>query len=158
MPRSRVPALLPAFVALTACTAPVSAAAPSSTSSSTPTSIPTAAGWQEPADYSFAVTSWCGERMFTGDYRVEVAGGEVVASQRHDATDGEWKPVDYLQWVPTLGDMLEEVARATDAPEAGEVTLESDPADGHPIVVRVDHLANAIDDETCYEITAYEPA
>jgi hypothetical protein len=143
---------VPAVAVLAACAAPSSAAAPSSD----PT--PSAVGWQEPADYSFTVTASCGERMFTGDYRVEVAGGDVVASQRHDATDGEWKPVDYLQWVPTLGDMLEEVARATDAPEAGEIVLETDPADGHPTEVRVDPLANAIDDETCYEITAYEPA
>ena len=157
MTKRRAALLLPAVAVLAACgsagtpaTTPVPAAASSATSAG--------GGWQEPADYSFAVTAWCGERMFTGDYRVEVVGGEVVASQRHDATDGEWKPVDYLQWVPTLGDMLDEVAQATDAPEAGEVTLETDPTDGHPTMVTVDRLANAIDDESCYEITDYQPA
>ena len=144
--------LVPAMVTLVACATPGGPAAP--TSSGTP-----AAGeWQEPENYSFAVTSSCGERAFIGDYRVVVGGGEVVASEWRDPADGRWTPVDRLEWVPTLGDMLDEVRVASGDPEAGEVLLESDPADGHPTSISVDHIENAIDDETCYVITDYQPA
>lgn len=115
-------------------------------------------GWHEPADYSFSVTSSCGERAFVGDYRVDVVGGVVASGQHRDPADGRWKQVEDLASLPTLGDMVDEVAQATDDPDAGDVTLETDPIDGHPTEISVDHLEDAIDDETCYVITDYEPA
>ena len=141
--------LLPLALGLTACGMTGGAVASSGTL--------TAEEWQEPADYSFAVTSSCGERTFLGDYRVDVVGGEVAASDRRNP-DGEWEPVAQLESVPTLGDLLDEVRETAGTPDAGEVTLERDPADGHPTAISVDQLKNAIDDEQCYVITDYQPA
>jgi hypothetical protein len=59
--------------------------------------------------------------------------------------------------VPTLGEMLRRAAEATASGES-EVTVERDPVDGHPTLVDIDWIVNAIDDEECYEILAYEPA
>ena len=147
-------AVLPLAVAtLAACATPGGAAAPAASTGS-----PSSGGWQEPAAYSFAVTSSCGERGFLGDYQVIVAGGEVVEAQWRDRTSGAWAPFDQLEAVPTLGDMLEEVREASEDPEAGEVSLETDPVDGHPTAISVDHIENAIDDESCYLITDYQPA
>jgi hypothetical protein len=139
-----------AVATLAACATPGGAAAPAGTTS--------AGAWTEPADYSFVVTSPCGERGFLGTYQVVVAGGEVVDSQWRDPASGAWAPFDQLESVSTLGDMLEEVRVASEDPEAGEVSLETDPADGHPTSVSVDHIEDAIDDESCYEITDYRPA
>jgi hypothetical protein len=149
MTRSVAAVLLPVALGVAAC----------GTSGGTVASsgMLTAEEWQEPAAYSFAVTSSCGERSFIGDYRVDVAGGEVVASEWRNP-EGQWEPVDQLEWVPTLGDMVDEVHAVAGTPDAGEVTLETDPADGHPTAISVDPLANAIDDEHCYVITDYEPA
>ena len=115
--------------------------------------------WREPADYRFTVESSCGERSFIGVYRVTVRGGEVVAARLDDPVGGRTVvlPSEELQWVPTLDDMLEEAQSAAGDPEAGEVVVRSDPADGHPTSVRVDAVANAIDDESCYEVTDYQP-
>ena len=71
---------------------------------------------------------------------------------------GVWAPFDQLESVPTLGDMLEEFREASEDPEAGEVSLETDPRDGHPTAISVDHIEAAIDDESCYVITDYRPA
>jgi hypothetical protein len=140
-----------ALAGLAACAGPGGAAAPAATSSA-------AGAWQEPGDYSFTVRSSCGERSFLGVHHVVVAGGEVAESEWLDPATGVWTSVDSLESVPTLGDLLAEVEQASGDPEAGEVVLESDPVDGHPTVIRVDHIENAIDDESCYEITEYEPA
>ena len=158
MTRSLAAVLPLAVLTLAGCATSGGAAAPVPASPSTSSGPSAVGGWEEPADYSFAVTSSCGERAFLGHYRVVVSGGAVVESQWRDPAGGEWAPVDQLEWVPTLGDMLEEVRVASGDPEAGEVSLESDPADGHPTAISVDHIANAIDDETCYVITDYRPA
>ena len=124
-----------------------------------PATAPEAAEWDEPADYRFSVTSSCGERAFIGEYRVTVRGGEVAAAETANPDTGEWSPVD-PQWLPavlTLGDMLDEV-REAEAQRADTVELVTDPADGHPVEVRVDHDVSAIDDESCYDVTDYEPA
>jgi hypothetical protein len=91
-------------------------------------------------------------------YRVSVRGGEVVGADR-DGPDGATVALESeeLQWVPTLRDMLDEAHRATGNSEAGEIEVVTDPADGHPTEVSVDHVKAAIDDESCYAITAYEP-
>ena len=124
-----------------------------------PAPVSEAAEWDEPADYRFAVTSSCGERAFIGDYRVTVRGGQVAAAETADPDTGKWTPVD-PRWLPdvlTLRDMLDE---AREAQEQGADTVEvvTDPADGHPVEVRVDRETNAIDDESCYDVTDYEPA
>ena len=82
-----------------------------------------------------------------------------MAADRRDPGDGRWSPLDagQLESVPTLGDMLAEAEAASDDPEAGEVVVETDPADGHPTSVSVDALADAIDDESCYIVTDYRP-
>jgi Family of unknown function (DUF6174) len=124
-----------------------------------PATTSAAVGWDEPPAYRFAVTSSCGERAFIGDYRVTVRNGQVVGAD-HLSFDGEaWQPVQRGEWevIPTLGAMLEEAAGASGKPEVGEVLVRTDPADGHPVEVRVDHRSDAIDDESCYVVTDYRP-
>ncbi len=142
-----------ALAALAGCLAACASAG--GTATPAPTSA-AAASWEEPADYSFSVLSECGERNFLGEYDVVVRGGAVVEASRRDHT-GRWTavPVEQLPSIPTLGEMLDEVRQTEGDPEAGEVVLETDPADGHPTEVRVDHLEMAIDDESCYTITAF---
>jgi hypothetical protein len=53
--------------------------------------------------------------------------------------------------------MLRLVAEARDGGVA-DVSLVTDPADGHPLQVDIDWLPEAIDDEECYVISDYAPA
>jgi len=52
--------------------------------------------------------------------------------------------------------MLERVAKAR-REDAAEITLSTDPADGHPLVIEIDWHASAIDGEECYEISGFVP-
>ena len=142
---------------LTGC-ATAGTGGPGSSQSTSPAPGNSAAGdpWREPDDYRFTVESSCGERSFLGVYRVTVRGGEVVAADLVDDGTVVLTPHE-LQWVPTLGDMLAEARSAAADPEAGEVVVRADAADGHPTSVRVDAVEAAIDDESCYEITDYRP-
>lgn len=141
----------------TATGAPNSATAPR-TSVPAPRIPETATAWQEPEDYRFTVDSSCGERNFIGVYRVTVRNGEVVRADHDDRFEERnvRLPPEELRWVPTLGDMLDEARGAAGDPEAGEIVVVTDPGDGHPTEVRVDHHADTIDDESCYDVTDYE--
>ena len=164
MTRSLAVSLAAVAASMTACASAGGTAAPAPTSSAPTAPAPTApaptsaaaAAWEEPADYSFSVVSECGERSFLGEYDVVVRGGAVVEALHRDHT-GAWTevPAQQLASIPTLGEMLDEVRQTEGDPEAGEVVLETDPADGHPTEVRVDHVEMAIDDESCYTITAF---
>lgn len=118
------------------------------------------ADWEAPDGYRFTVDSSCGERPFLGVYRVTVRGGDVIAADYDHPLTGATvalEPEELQSWVPTLEDMLDEARGATGDPEAGEIEVVTDPADGHPTKVSVDHIESAIDDESCYVVTDYEP-
>jgi hypothetical protein len=113
------------------------------------------AGWLEPANYSFTVESSCGERALIGTFRVTVHDHKTVAFLGLDEAGRRYQ--GDAGSLPTLRGLLEEAGDAA-AHEADSVKVETDPADGHPVNVAIDYLANAIDDEACYLITDYLPA
>jgi hypothetical protein len=163
MTRRLAAVLLPGVVALGGCAAAGGAAAPAPSSVGTSvvgtSAAGTSPGWVEPHDYSFAVTSSCGERAFLGDYRVTVVRGAIASAAWRDPGDGRWTAVEeaLLAEVPSLGEMVADARAASGDPAAGEVLVESDPADGHPTEISVDPIADAIDDEFCYVVTDYRP-
>jgi hypothetical protein len=122
------------------------------------TDVSDAAAWEEPEDYRFSVASSCGERAFIGDYRVTVRDGKVASAEVSHPDSGQWNPVEprWLLAILTLAEMLDEV-REAEADGADTVEVVTDPADGHPVEVRVDYAVHAIDDESCYDVTEYEP-
>lgn len=123
-----------------------------------PTPSSSVAAWREPREYSFTLNSQCGERGGLGLFHVKVQNGRVLevvglddAGRRHVASAPDGRIVGL---VPTLADLL---AQATDARNDGadEVTVTTDPADGHPTSVTIDWVTEAIDDEACYTITDF---
>ncbi|HEV2755622.1 MAG TPA: META domain-containing protein [Actinomycetota bacterium] len=111
--------------------------------------------WAAPDDYSFRVRSRCGEQNFIGTFRIVVEDGRVA---RAEGLDGSAiAALDYMskEEVPTLSDLLD---YAREAEEAGAevVGVDYDPDDGHPESIEFDYDTNAIDDESCFTVTAYE--
>ena len=98
-----------------------------------------------------------GERLLIGRFRVEVENGAVVSVE---ALDGQAQSVTAFitpEAVPTLAEILERVAEAR-RQNAYEVTLSTDPVDGHPTMVSIDWDFNTIDEEECYAISEYAPS
>lgn len=158
-------AVLVFALVLSACsTAPVDPSeAPTPISSLTQTplpsasSVPTTGEWTEPADYSFTIDSQCGERALIGRFRVEVENRAVVSVEGFDEQGRSVAAIIEPEAVPTLAEMFERVAEAR-RDNASEVILSTDPADGHPVSVKIDWQANMIDEEECYEISDFASA
>ncbi len=112
-----------------------------------------AAAWTEPADYRFTFEQSCGEQPLTGRFRVEVTGGGVGRTEGLDPAARRALMLRMAGLVPTLGQMVADAEQAR--ADGAEVTVERDPADGHPVAIRVDRDRNATDDETCYTISDY---
>jgi hypothetical protein len=149
---------LAAGVLVTGCGAGATAGTTAGPTAPTTSSAASVAAWDEPGDYRFTVESSCGERAFIGRYRVDVRDGRVAAAEELHPDEQTWLPVEQ-QWmpsVPTLGDLLDD-ARLAAEHEADVVEVRTDPADGHPVEVRVDEDVAAIDDEVCYVVTGYRP-
>jgi hypothetical protein len=93
-----------------------------------------------------------GERDYFGRMRVIVDGGEALEYVALDETAERFSgaPSD----VPTLADLIALVKEARSATEP-EVTLVTDPQDGHPVEIFIDWAPDAMDDEECYVITDY---
>jgi hypothetical protein len=104
-------------------------------------------GWREPPAYTFVMESSCG--WFGGRFLITVEDGEVTAVS---GLDGNTEPVDN-EHVGTLGELMQAVERARSDRDA-EVTLRTDPVDGHPVEVAFD-MSAGIDDESCYLIESY---
>jgi hypothetical protein len=109
--------------------------------------------WTEPADYKFTVESSCGGQPLIGLFRVTVSDGAVIKSEGLDTAARRALMLRIAHLVPTLQQMVDQAEQARDGGAA--VTLERDPADGHPVAVRIDESKDAIDDETCYTISGY---
>ena len=134
-------------------------AAPEATELTEPTKVAvplpgSATTWSEPADYTFVMESYCGERNLIGRFRVHVEDHSTVEIERLDQAAQAFSGT--AEEVPTLGAL---VARATEARIAGAdtVTVNMDPVDRHPTEIKVDWRAQAIDDEECYAISEYVP-
>jgi hypothetical protein len=126
-------------------------------SSSGPGATPAAAtppAWTEPANYRFTLESSCGQQPLIGRFRVDVAGGVVDRTQGLDEAGRRAVMLRIGNLVPTLAQMVADAEQAR-ADGADEVVVDRDPADGHPVAVRVDPDRNATDDETCFTISDY---
>ncbi|NNN32371.1 hypothetical protein HLK59_18795 [Streptomyces sp. S3(2020)] len=116
---------------------------------------PAASAWEEPAAYTYTLTSSEGERALIGIFRITVRDGEVTKAVGLD--DSARRVVRELpDQVPTIGALLEELeqARGDDA-DTAEARYA---ADGHPTRIEIDRERNAVDDEVRYDISTYEPA
>ena len=112
------------------------------------------ATWTEPSSYKFTLTSSCGERALIGRFKVTVEGGLVTRNEGLDDSARRALMLRLAKLVPTLGD-LEAEADTARKEGADQVVVQVDPVDGHPTSIRIDHDANAIDDESCYDISDY---
>lgn len=133
-------------------TAAAGCAGPAETPAATPAS--SAPAWTEPANYRFTFESSCGEQALIGRFRVDVANGVVDRTQGLDEAGKRAVMLRIADLVPTLGQMVADAEQAR-ADGAHEVAVERDPADGHPVAIRIDQDRNAVDDETCFTISDY---
>lgn len=112
-------------------------------------------GWKAPRNYSFRVRSRCGEQSFIGTFHIVVANGEIA-----DAKGLDESAVAALRSmgkdIPTLTDLLDYAVEA-EQEDADVVDVVFDESDGHPKKIEIDYDAAAIDDESCFFITDYEP-
>jgi hypothetical protein len=113
---------------------------------------PSSPAWQEPASYTYTLTSSEGERSLIGTFRVTVRDGEVDEAVGLD--DSARRVVRQLpDQVPTLGDLLKEAEQARGE---GADTVDTEYAqDGHPTHIELDWDEDAIDDEARYVISDY---
>ncbi|OPG06369.1 hypothetical protein B1R27_17875 [Streptomyces sp. GKU 895] len=111
--------------------------------------------WEEPAAYTYTLTSSEGERSLIGRFRVTVKDGKVTEAVGLDA--GARRFVERTpDQVPTLGALLDELEQArSDDADTAEAEYA---ADGHPELIFLDRDENAVDDEERYVVESYEPA
>lgn len=128
-----------------------SAAEPTPATSSPASSA--AAEWREPTTYSFTLESQCGERNLIGRCHIAVENGVVVGVVGLD-DPGRRFVAGSIGEVPTLADLLGRVAEAR-SDGADEVSMSTDPADGHPVSVEIDWQTSVTDDEECYTISDF---
>jgi hypothetical protein len=149
------------MVVLTGC-APTAATGGSGASAREPVAVPAAPAaapaakgrWTEPPAYKFTLTSTCGERALIGRFRVTVTKGMVTRTAGLDDAARKALMLRLSRLVPTLGQLLDEADTAR-RNGADEVVVHVDPADGHPTSIRIDPSRDAIDDESCYDISDY---
>jgi hypothetical protein len=110
--------------------------------------------WTEPPDYKFTLMSSCGERALIGRFKVTVSQGHVTRMEGLDDAARRAVMLRLAKLVPTLGELKAEADTARKE-GADQVVVEVDPVDGHPTSIRIDPQANAIDDESCYDISDY---
>jgi hypothetical protein len=118
------------------------------------TGVSEAQAWAEPARYAYTLQSSCGERLLIGRFRVTVERGAVTKAEALDESAASVLEGRKPDVVPSIGALVAEAAKAR-ADNADKVTVELDPADGHPTKVTIDPYSNAIDDESCYDVTGY---
>ena len=118
-----------------------------------------------PSDYTYVLTSSCGERALLGTYEIAVAGADrVVSAKPADAKPADGKPADAKPAdaetspmattdYPTIKALLESALGA--GPKA-EVEFEADAA-GLPARLSIDPEPDASDDEECYRFAGITP-
>ncbi len=108
-----------------------------------------AAGAKLPSDYSYVLTSTCGERPLLGTYEIVVAQGRAVSGTPVQAPDDVPAGVEY----PTITTLLD---NALGAGANADVVFETDAA-GLPARLSIDPDRNTSDDEECYRFTGITP-
>lgn len=110
--------------------------------------------WDAPPNYSFQVSSKCGEQNFIGTFHIVVRDGEVAEAKGLDES-GTNSVESMGDEIPTLSDLLD---YADEAQRAGADVVEVayDENDGHPTKIEFDYNLNATDDESCFVINKYE--
>jgi hypothetical protein len=109
--------------------------------------------WDAPADYTFDVTSQCGEQSFIGTFHIVVEGGEIARVKELDE-EGKWTVSHVGKSTPTLSVLLGYALEAQQL-DADVVDVVYDDTDGHPQRIDIDYDLNAIDDESCFVVTKY---
>jgi len=109
--------------------------------------------WMEPANYSYQLSSNCGERILIGTFWVTVVDHKVVGVDARDPAAAALLEQGYSDAVPSLDGLMGEYAEAIDG--AADVVEIAQGGDGHPESISVDWSSNAIDDEACYKIANY---
>ncbi|KUN17060.1 hypothetical protein AQJ23_43670 [Streptomyces antibioticus] len=111
--------------------------------------------WEEPAAYTYTLTSSEGERSLIGRFRVTVRDGKVTEAVGLDDSARQFV-ARTPDLVPTLGALLGELEQArSDGADTAEAEYA---ADGHPERIFLDWDENAVDDEERYVVESYEPA
>jgi hypothetical protein len=111
--------------------------------------------WEEPASYTYTLTSSAGERMLLGTFEVTVRDGKVRKAVGLD--DSARQVVRRAPGeVPTIGELLGELEQAR-RDHAHRADAEY-AADGHPVRISLDWQKDAIDDEALYVIGSFAPA
>ncbi|MEV7064287.1 DUF6174 domain-containing protein [Streptomyces collinus] len=109
--------------------------------------------WEEPASYSYTLTS--NTQVLAGTFRVEVRNGKATEVIGLDE-DSRRQAQDLRGKVPTIGQLLKTL---TQARHQDADTADADyAADGHPLRISLDWDQNSIDDEALYTISSYEPS
>lgn len=148
-PRPRpVPAAVLIGALLCATAACDSGASPGSAAGSTP-----GPGWEEPASYTYTLTSQT--QVLAGTFRVDVRDGAVAEVVGLDE-DSRRAAREVPGQVPTIGGLLERLEQARGG--AAHTAEAEYAADGHPVRISLDWDENAIDDEALYLISAYQPS
>jgi hypothetical protein len=101
--------------------------------------------------YTYDLTATCGERSLVGRFRVTVRNGEAVAARPlGDSRGSGRRPGDF----PTLAGLVDEVRDA----RPGAVVRLTTGDTGLPVVIGLDPVARAIDDEECYRVARVRDA
>ena len=116
--------------------------------------------WEEPAAYSYSVSSSCGERTFIGSFTIEVAQGTVVGAEALDQSAEAVIASSDLEALPTVGNLVAEYTSSKFSSigiegEADVAIIEFSPEDHHPISITIDYDTDAMDDEACYTVTSF---
>ncbi|MET0788693.1 MAG: DUF6174 domain-containing protein [Cellulomonas sp.] len=114
-------------------------------------------GWaaHASADYTYELTSSCGERNGVGRFIVTVVDGQITQIVGTDTTGimaVEATP-DLEEITPTIDELLARI----DAAGAGAKDVTYDATTGVPTWVLFDPDPRATDDESCYGVKNYTP-
>lgn len=117
---------------------------------------PAESTWQPPDRYTYTLDSRCGEQLLIGKIRLWVEDGAVVRADGLDEPGVRLAQAG-LENLPTLATLLGYYNEAVHG-GADVATLRTDPADGHPVRIDIDHSRRSLDDESCFVIADYDPS
>jgi hypothetical protein len=109
--------------------------------------------WMEPSNYSYQLSSNCGERILIGTFWVTVVDHVVIGVDARDPAAAAVLEQGYSDAVPSLSELIAEYTEAIDG--AADVVEIEQGGDGHPESITVDWSSHAMDDEACYKIADY---
>lgn len=111
--------------------------------------------WMEAANYTYTMTSSCGEQWLIGTFEILVKDHTVTSAEPLDSSAHSLLDHTGLAHIPTLDQLVSEYREAIDE-GVYRAEIEHAPLDGHPTMITID-WGQGIDDESCYHITDYSP-